>query len=159
MRLWTDKNRAETDFVWPEYSLIVLRGSHMTGVRGRGGNTRQSRPPEVIIHVKHIGEQGLGGGLLDVQLLHLLCHHDCLPGNLLSRSSHFKQPGKPLKEDKSNLEDYGTSIKMSGLLIPIQASRGCQPACGGSWGSWLWSRSSRRPWTWWRWSMSLSNNL
>ena len=104
----------------------------MTGVRGRGGNPRQSRPPEVIIHVKHIGEQGLGGGLLDVQLLHLLCHHDCLPGNLLTRSSHFKQPGKPLKEDKSNLEEYGTSIKMSGLLIPIQASRGCQPACGGS---------------------------
>ena len=62
----------------------------MTRVRGSGGNSRQSRPPEVIIHVQHIGEQRLGGGLLDVQLLHLLGHHDCLPGDLLTRSGHFK---------------------------------------------------------------------
>ena len=76
----------------------------MTGVGGGGGDPGQSRPPEVIIHVKHIGEQRLGGGLLDVQLLHLLGHHDCLPGNLFTRSGHFKQPWKPLEEDKSNLE-------------------------------------------------------
>ena len=76
----------------------------MTGVGGGGGDPGQSRPPEVIVHVKHIGEQRLGGGLLDVKLLHLLGHHDCLPGNLFTRSGHFKQPWKPLEEDKSNLE-------------------------------------------------------
>ena len=48
---------------------------------GRGG---KSRAPEVIIHVQDVGEQRLGGGLLHVELLHLVGHHDCLARDLLS---------------------------------------------------------------------------
>lgn len=53
----------------------------MTGV---GSGAGQGGASEVIVHVEDVGEQRLGGGLLDVQLLHLLGHHDCLPCDLLS---------------------------------------------------------------------------
>ena len=67
-----------------------------------GGGGRQGRAPEVIIHVQDVGEQGLGGGLLHVQLLHLVGHHDCLPSDLLSRPetnkdkeiNRYNAPGK-----------------------------------------------------------------
>ena len=81
---------------------------------GGGHHPREGRPPKVIIHVKNIGEQRLRGGLLDVQLLHLLGHHDCLSRNFLSRSGHFKQPGEPLEEDNSNLYRY---VSVKNLLI------------------------------------------
>ena len=43
---------------------------------------------KVIVHVKDIGQQGLGGLLFKVKLLHLVLHHDGLPGDLLPWSSH-----------------------------------------------------------------------
>ena len=48
--------------------------------RGGGG---EGGAPEVVIHVQDVGEQRLGGGLLHVQLLHLVGHHDCLPRDRL----------------------------------------------------------------------------
>ena len=59
--------------------------------RGRG---RESRAPEVIIHVEDIGEQRLGGGLLHVQLLHLVGHHDCLTCDFLSGPEIDKEVNK-----------------------------------------------------------------
>ena len=56
---------------------------HVAGVM-HGGGGGQSRAAEVIVHVQHVGEQRLGGGLLHVQLLHLVRHHDCLPCDFLS---------------------------------------------------------------------------
>lgn len=51
---------------------------------------------KVIIHVQDVGQQGLGGLLLEVELLHLILHHDGFPGDLLPRSGHSKDPRNPL---------------------------------------------------------------
>ena len=51
---------------------------------------------EVVVDVKNVGQQRLGGDLLLLHLLHLLLHHDCLPGDLLSGSRHSEEPGDPL---------------------------------------------------------------
>ena len=88
----------------------------MTRVRGSGGNSRQGRPPEVIIHVQDIGEQRLGGGLLHVQLLHLVGHHDCLPRDLLSGPEMDKAinkinaPERALCLDREEVYIFGTFI-------------------------------------------------
>ena len=54
--------------------------------------------PEVVVNVKNVGKQRLGGDLLLLHLLHLLLHHDCLPGDLLPRSRHSQKPGDPLQK-------------------------------------------------------------
>ena len=58
---------------------------------------------KVIIHVQDIGQQGLGGLLLEVELLHLVLHHDGFPGDLLPRSGHPKDPRNPLEKQCSHL--------------------------------------------------------
>ena len=45
-------------------------------------------PPKVVIHVHHIDEERFGGDVLLVKVLHLLVHHDCLPGDLLPWTLH-----------------------------------------------------------------------
>ena len=72
--------------------------------------SRQGGSPEIIVHIQNIGEQRLGGGFLDVELLHLLGHHDGLPGDLLSRPAHLKEPGQPLEEDHTDLEEEQMSF-------------------------------------------------
>ena len=75
----------------------------MAGVwGGHGEDAGQRGPPEVIVHVQHVGEQRLGGRLLDVKLLHLLRHHDCLPRDLLPGPSHLHQPRQPLEIFNNN---------------------------------------------------------
>ena len=64
----------------------------------------QSGSSEVIVHVQNIGEQRLGGGLLDVQLLHLLCHHDGFPRDFLPWSPHLEDPRQPLQEYDGHLQ-------------------------------------------------------
>ena len=84
----------------------------MTGVGNLGCccYSRQGGSSEIIVHIQNIGEQRLGGGLLDVELLHLLGHHDGLPGDLLSRPAHLKEPGQPLEEDHTDLEEEQMSF-------------------------------------------------
>ena len=102
----TNRNNKQHFSVSPEYSLIVLRWFHMTWV----GNlcccrySRQGGSSEIIVHIQNIGEQRLGGGLLDVKLLHLLGHHDGLPGDLLPGPPHLEEPGQPLEEDNTDLQ-------------------------------------------------------
>ena len=68
----------------------------MTGVVG----VAPSGPPtpEVVVNVENVGQQRLGGDLLLLHLLHLLLHHDCLPGDLLSRPRHSEEPWDPLEK-------------------------------------------------------------
>ena len=66
----------------------------------------------VIIHVKDIGQEGLGGGLLHVQLLHLALHHDCLPGQLLPGPGHPQQPGNPLEEQHPHPVRHLVSVSL-----------------------------------------------
>ena len=49
----------------------------------------QARTPEIVVHVKHVGQQRFRGSLLHVKILHLLRHKDCLPGDLFARPSHL----------------------------------------------------------------------
>ena len=42
--------------------------------------------PIIVIHIKDICQERLGGGLLEIQLLHLALHHDRLPRQLFPRS-------------------------------------------------------------------------
>ena len=60
---------------------------------------------KVIVHVKDIGQQGLGGLLFKVKLLHLVLHHDGLSGDLLPWSGHSKDPRNPLKKQCSHLQN------------------------------------------------------
>ena len=101
-------------------------GGHWTGGRGGGGTEGrwletdwqaagtwvdvvlgQGRGrTEVILHVQHVGKEGLGGGL---QLLHLVLYLDRFEGNFLARSGHSQEPWDLLKEDGSHL-DRGEEI-------------------------------------------------
>ena len=83
----------------------------MTGVGNLccGCYSRQSGSSEIIVHVQNIGEQRLGGGFLDVELLHLLGHHDGLPGDLLPRPAHLEEPWQPLQEDNTDLQENSES--------------------------------------------------
>ena len=68
----------------------------MTGVVGVA--TPGSHTPELVVNIQNVGQQRLGGDLLLLHLLHLLLHHDCLPGDLLSGSRHSEEPGDPLEK-------------------------------------------------------------
>ena len=94
-------------------------------VRSAGSYPRQRGSSEVIVHVQNIGEQGLGGGLLDVQLLHLLGHHDGLPGDLLARPAHLEEPGEPLEEDDGHLRHTLTSTLKDRLDKLSQTTKVC----------------------------------
>ena len=88
----------------------------MAGVwGGHGEDAGQRGPPEVIVHVEHVGEQRLGGRLLDVKLLHLLRHHDCLPRDLLPGPSHLHQPRQPLEKNSVDIKHQKkTMLKVKG---------------------------------------------
>ena len=66
---------------------------------------------EVIVHVEHVGQQRLGGLLLEVELLHLVLHHDGLPRDLLPRPRHPQHPGDPLQEQRPHLHNIPASDK------------------------------------------------
>ena len=78
-----------------------------------------------------------------------------LPGDLLSRPVHSKQPGRPLQEDYLYLTGHLVRVLISPLSSPSPASRGSPPTCGGSWGPWWSSPLSLQPWTLSRWSRCL----
>ena len=60
--------------------------------------------PEVVVHVQDVGQQRLGGTLLEVKLLHLVLHHDGLAGDLLAGAAHAESPRDPLQEKAADLE-------------------------------------------------------
>lgn len=62
------------------------------------------RSPEVVVDVQDVGEQALGRALLELQLLHPRRDHPLLASDLLPRSAHAEDPGKPEEEDFFNLE-------------------------------------------------------
>lgn len=66
-------------------------------------NSFFSASPEVVVHVEHVRQQRLWAPLLEVQLLHLVLHHDGLAGDLLPRAGHAKHPGDPLQEHRADL--------------------------------------------------------
>ena len=73
-------------------------GGVISGYLGDLGST------EIIINVKNICKEGLGGDLLLVHLLHLLGHEDALPGDLVTRARHAEHPGDPLQEQHLHLQ-------------------------------------------------------
>ena len=52
--------------------------------------------PEVVVHVEHVGQEAFGGPLLEVQLLHLVLHHDGFPCDLFAGPAHAEGPWDPL---------------------------------------------------------------
>lgn len=54
--------------------------------------------PEVVVNVEHVGEQRLGGALLQLELLHSIVQHYRLSRDLLARPTHSQDPRKPLQE-------------------------------------------------------------
>ena len=66
-------------------------------VVGRGQGGRRHRRPVVVLHVEHVGQQGLGGR---VQLLHLALDCQGFQGDLLARPGHPQEPGDPPEEKK-----------------------------------------------------------
>lgn len=53
----------------------------------------------VIVHVKDIGEEGLGRAFLDIlQRFHLLVHSQRFPRDFLPWTAHLEHPRKPLQE-------------------------------------------------------------
>ena len=89
---------------------------------------------EVIVHIEDVGEQGLGGVLLQVHLLHLVLDQDRLPRDLRSRPGHPQKPGDPLeKYDVDLVKRRRVSVSRSvDRFLPIPASRGCRRVCDGS---------------------------
>ena len=71
----------------------------------------ERRRAEVIVHVEDVRQEGLGGVLLHVHLLHLVLDQDCLPCDLLSWPRHPQQPRDPLKKKDSYLERKNTLKK------------------------------------------------
>ena len=69
-----------------------------------GVTSSSSSVPQVVINVKNVRQQRLGGLLFQVQLLHLVLHHYRLPGDLLPGPGHPEDPGDPLEEQSSYLE-------------------------------------------------------
>ena len=63
----------------------------------------ERRRAEVIVHVEDVRQEGLGGVLLHVHLLHLVLDQDRLPRDLRSRPGHPQKPGDPLEEKESYL--------------------------------------------------------
>ena len=98
----------------PHHGATVGQGrGHVAGVVGvvpPGANNT----PEVVVNVENVGQQRLGGDLLLLHLLHLLLHHDCLPGDLLSRPRHSEEPGDPLQE---YYVDLGRRIMQDSLIV------------------------------------------
>ena len=95
----------------------------MCGGQGGGGL-------EVIVHVQHVGQKGLGGR---IDLLHLVLHLNCLQSELLSRPRHPEQPGDPLEEDHPDLRwnsQHTTGTESPSL--PSLACCECEPSCGDS---------------------------
>ena len=66
--------------------------------------------PEVVVHVKNIGKERLGGFRLQVELLHLVLDHDGLPRYLLSRTTHSQHPRDPLQEHGPHLRQRWVTI-------------------------------------------------
>ena len=96
----------------------------MCGGQGGGGL-------EVIVHVQHVGQEGLGGR---VDLLHLVLHLNRLQGEFLPRARHPEQPGDPLEEDDPDLKEKhltNTWLQHHSNL-PSPACCGCGPSGGGS---------------------------
>ncbi len=55
----------------------------------RGVTMGQCRAgPEIVVHVKDVGQEALGAALLQVELLHFVLHHDSFAGDLLPRAAH-----------------------------------------------------------------------
>ena len=61
--------------------------------------------PQIIVHIQNIGQQALACLLLQLELVHLAVHVDCLPSYLLPRAAHSEEPREPLEEDTFNLSE------------------------------------------------------
>ena len=87
-----------------KYSIVLFAQTGKLGVFNNMNKTRQLFfLPEIIVHIKDVRQERLGRPLLQVELLHLVLHHDRLPGDLLSRPTHSEHPRDPLEEDASHL--------------------------------------------------------
>ena len=86
----------------------------MCGGQGGGGL-------EVIVHVQHVGQEGLGGR---IDLLHLVLHLNRLQGEFLPRTRHPEQPGDPLEEDDPDLRTNSQRRRETlQLLYPMESGR------------------------------------
>lgn len=59
--------------------------------------------PDVVINVQHVGQQRLGRAFLQLQLPHLVVHHDGLARDLLTRTVHAQDPRQPLQQHAPDL--------------------------------------------------------
>ena len=87
------------DFLSPDESSIFCWIAHIVDVILTIGvmvRMNVGAGDKVIIHVEDVSQQGLGGLLLKVELLHLILHHNGLPCYLLPGSGHSEDPRNPL---------------------------------------------------------------
>ena len=84
----------------------------MVVVRGQGG--RRHRRPVVVLHVQHVGQQGLGGR---VQLLHLALDCQGFQGDLLARPGHPQEPGDPLEEDDPHPGGHVVGVRLPVVVV------------------------------------------
>ena len=83
-------------------------------VVGRGQGGRRHRRPVVVLHVEHVGQQGLGGR---VQLLHLALDCQGFQGDLLARPGHPQEPGDPLEEDNPHPGGHVVGVRLPVVVV------------------------------------------
>ena len=83
-------------------------------VVGRGQGGRRHRRSVVVLHVEHVGQQGLGGR---VQLLHLALDCQGFQGDLLARPGHPEEPGDPLEEDDADPGGHVVGVRLAVVVV------------------------------------------
>lgn len=76
-------------------------------VRGRARGGHGVDLSDVVVNVQDVGEQRLGRPFLQLQLPHLVVHHDGLARDLFPRAAHAQDPRQPLQQHTPNLTEQG----------------------------------------------------
>lgn len=90
----------------------------------RRGGARRVDLADVVVDVEHVGQQRAGRPLLELELSHLVVHHDCLARDLLARPVHAQEPRQPLQEHALDLPkgQGGESTNRRWLEIVVRDS-------------------------------------
>lgn len=90
-------------------SLLVgpAHEARVSSVVGRRAAAHRLDLSDVVIYVQHVGQQRLGRALLQLQLPHLVVHHNGLARDLLTRTVHAQDPGQPLQQHAPDLRRKG----------------------------------------------------